>query len=213
MSPARWFVVTSIFGDTLMRGIIGWEETFISSPRWFVVTSIFGDALMRGIIGWEETFMSPPRWFVVTFIFGDALMRGIRCSAGGIRYNHPAGSSLHSGFHVHCSRNSILAIEIAVGCLNSGGTKEDLAPSCQLAPPCRRFAWLEHSLMQHRYCFFSCLIKSLTPIVYTIQSNPKISEHYCIDSIVCLANCKHLSEHLDEKKTESAVHLLIKFLD
>ena len=82
MSPARWFVVTSMCGDTLMRGIIGWEETFISSPRWFVVTSIFGDALMRGIIGWEETFMSPPRWFVVTSITGDALMRGIRCSAG-----------------------------------------------------------------------------------------------------------------------------------
>jgi hypothetical protein len=37
---------------------------------------------MRGIIGWEETFMSPPRWFVVTSIIGDALMRGIRCSAG-----------------------------------------------------------------------------------------------------------------------------------
>jgi hypothetical protein len=30
---------------------IGWEETFTIPPRWFVVTSIFGGALMRGIIG------------------------------------------------------------------------------------------------------------------------------------------------------------------
>jgi len=30
------------------------------------------------------------------------------------------------------------------------------------------------------------------PIVYTIQTNPKMTDHYRIDSIVCLADAKHL---------------------
>mmetsp|Transcript_13579 Transcript_13579/g.17792 ORF Transcript_13579/g.17792 Transcript_13579/m.17792 type:complete len:171 (+) Transcript_13579:83-595(+) len=38
------------------------------------------------------------------------------------------------------------------------------------------------------------------PIVYTIQTNPKMNEHYKIDSIVCLADAKHLDAHLNEKK-------------
>mmetsp|Transcript_23433 Transcript_23433/g.34726 ORF Transcript_23433/g.34726 Transcript_23433/m.34726 type:complete len:346 (+) Transcript_23433:76-1113(+) len=44
------------------------------------------------------------------------------------------------------------------------------------------------------------------PIVYTIQTNPKISEHYRIDSIVCLADCKHITQHLDEVKPDGAVN-------
>lgn len=44
------------------------------------------------------------------------------------------------------------------------------------------------------------------PIVYTVQTNPKISEHYRIDSIVCLADCKHITQHLDEKKPDGAVN-------
>lgn len=44
------------------------------------------------------------------------------------------------------------------------------------------------------------------PIVYTVQTNPKISEHYRIDSIVCLADCKHLAIHLDEKKPDGSVN-------
>jgi len=44
------------------------------------------------------------------------------------------------------------------------------------------------------------------PIVYTVQTNPKISEHYKIDSIVCLADCKHLNQHLDEVKPEGSVN-------
>jgi len=44
------------------------------------------------------------------------------------------------------------------------------------------------------------------PIVYTIQTNPKMSEHYSIDSIVCLADAKHLNMHLDEVKPEGAVN-------
>jgi G3E family GTPase len=44
------------------------------------------------------------------------------------------------------------------------------------------------------------------PIVYTVQTNPKISEHYRIDSIICLADCKHLNQHLDEVKPENAVN-------
>mmetsp|Transcript_1983 Transcript_1983/g.2961 ORF Transcript_1983/g.2961 Transcript_1983/m.2961 type:complete len:344 (-) Transcript_1983:1028-2059(-) len=44
------------------------------------------------------------------------------------------------------------------------------------------------------------------PIVYTIQTNPKISEHYRIDSIVCLADCKHITQHLDEVKPDGSVN-------
>ena len=44
------------------------------------------------------------------------------------------------------------------------------------------------------------------PIVYTIQTNSKMSENYVIDSIVCLADAKHLTLHLDEKKPEGAVN-------
>lgn len=42
------------------------------------------------------------------------------------------------------------------------------------------------------------------PIVYTISTNSKMSEHYFIDSIVALADCKHLPLHLDEKKEDGS---------
>lgn len=44
------------------------------------------------------------------------------------------------------------------------------------------------------------------PIVYTVQTNSKMSENYYIDSIVALADCKHLGVHLDEKKPEGSVN-------
>ena len=44
------------------------------------------------------------------------------------------------------------------------------------------------------------------PIVYTVQTNPKMSDNYHIDSIVCLADCKHIHQHLDEVKPEGAVN-------
>lgn len=44
------------------------------------------------------------------------------------------------------------------------------------------------------------------PIVYTVQTNPKISDNYRIDSIVCLADCKHLEAHLDEKKPDGSIN-------
>lgn len=44
------------------------------------------------------------------------------------------------------------------------------------------------------------------PIIYTIQTNPKMSDHYKIDSIVCLADCKHLAIHLDEVKPNGSVN-------
>jgi len=44
------------------------------------------------------------------------------------------------------------------------------------------------------------------PIVYTCQTNSKVSEHYRIDSIICLADCKHLNQHLDEKKPDDSVN-------
>jgi G3E family GTPase len=44
------------------------------------------------------------------------------------------------------------------------------------------------------------------PIVYTVQTNPKMSDNYRIDSIVCLADCKHLEAHLDEKKPDGSIN-------
>lgn len=44
------------------------------------------------------------------------------------------------------------------------------------------------------------------PIIYTVQTNPKISEHYRIDSIICLADCKHINLHLDEVKPDGAIN-------
>ena len=44
------------------------------------------------------------------------------------------------------------------------------------------------------------------PIIYTVQTNPKVSEHYRIDSIICLADCKHINLHLDEVKPDGAIN-------
>jgi G3E family GTPase len=44
------------------------------------------------------------------------------------------------------------------------------------------------------------------PIVYTVQTNSKMSDNYFIDSIVCLADAKHITQHLDEKKPDGAVN-------
>jgi G3E family GTPase len=44
------------------------------------------------------------------------------------------------------------------------------------------------------------------PIIYTIQTNSKMSENYFIDSIVCLADAKNITLHLDEKKPDGAVN-------
>lgn len=44
------------------------------------------------------------------------------------------------------------------------------------------------------------------PIVYTVQTNSKLSDNYYIDSIVCLADAKHIQMHLDEKKPGGAVN-------
>ena len=40
------------------------------------------------------------------------------------------------------------------------------------------------------------------PIVYTCQTDPKVSKHYRIDSIICLADYKHLNLQLDKKKPD-----------
>jgi len=44
------------------------------------------------------------------------------------------------------------------------------------------------------------------PIIYTVQTNPKMSDNYRIDSIVCLADLKNIEKHLDEEKPEGAVN-------
>jgi len=44
------------------------------------------------------------------------------------------------------------------------------------------------------------------PIIYTFQTSPKLSDNYRIDSIVCLADAKHIELHLDEIKPDGAVN-------
>ena len=66
-------------------------------------------------------------------------------------------------------------------------------------------------LTKRRHDFDAILLETTgladpAPIVYTIQTNPKISDNYKIDSIVCLADAKHLALHLDETKPEGSVN-------
>lgn len=66
-------------------------------------------------------------------------------------------------------------------------------------------------LTKRRHDFDAILLETTgladpAPIVYTIQTNPKMSDNYRIDSIVCLADAKHLTLHLDEKKPEGSVN-------
>lgn len=67
------------------------------------------------------------------------------------------------------------------------------------------------SLAKRRKNFDAILLETTgladpAPIVYTIQTNPKMSDNYRIDSIVSLADCKHLAAHLDEKKPDDSVN-------
>jgi G3E family GTPase len=66
-------------------------------------------------------------------------------------------------------------------------------------------------LTKRRHDFDAILLETTgladpAPIVYTIQTNPKMSDNYKIDSIVCLADAKHLALHLDDKKPEGSVN-------
>eukprot|EP00536_Pseudo-nitzschia_multiseries_P005466 jgi/Psemu1/190581/e_gw1.102.75.1 len=60
-------------------------------------------------------------------------------------------------------------------------------------------------LTKRRHEFDAILLETTgladpAPIVYTLQTNSKMNENYILDSIVCLADAKHLPLHLDEKK-------------
>jgi G3E family GTPase len=66
-------------------------------------------------------------------------------------------------------------------------------------------------LTKRRHEFDAILLETTgladpAPVVYTVQTNSKMSENYFIDSIVCLADAKHLQIHLDEVKPEGAVN-------
>jgi G3E family GTPase len=66
-------------------------------------------------------------------------------------------------------------------------------------------------LTKRRHDFDAILLETTgladpAPIVYTIQTNSKMSENYFIDSIVCLADCKHLGLHLDEVKPDKSAN-------
>jgi len=66
-------------------------------------------------------------------------------------------------------------------------------------------------LTKRRHEFDAILLETTgladpAPIVYTVQTNSKMSENYFIDSIVCLADCKHLTLHLDEKKPDGSAN-------
>jgi len=60
-------------------------------------------------------------------------------------------------------------------------------------------------LIKRRHDFDAILLETTgladpAPIVYTLQTNSKMSDNYVLDSIVCLADAKHLPLHLDEVK-------------
>lgn len=66
-------------------------------------------------------------------------------------------------------------------------------------------------LAKRRHDFHAILLETTgladpAPIVYTIQTNSKMSDNYYIDSIVCLADAKHLALHLDETKPDGAIN-------
>lgn len=44
------------------------------------------------------------------------------------------------------------------------------------------------------------------PIISTIKSNPWIDDNFKIDAVVCVADAKHVKEHLDEIKPDGAVN-------
>ncbi len=63
-------------------------------------------------------------------------------------------------------------------------------------------------LVKRRHEFDAILLETTgladpAPIVYTLQTNSKMSDNYTLDSIVCLADAKHLPIHLDEKKPKA----------
>ena len=44
------------------------------------------------------------------------------------------------------------------------------------------------------------------PVAFTFFINPEIADHYRIDSILCLADAKHIGIHLEEEKPDGAVN-------
>jgi G3E family GTPase len=44
------------------------------------------------------------------------------------------------------------------------------------------------------------------PVAFTFFINPEIADHYRIDSILCLADAKHIGLHLEEEKPDGAVN-------
>jgi G3E family GTPase len=66
-------------------------------------------------------------------------------------------------------------------------------------------------LVSRRHDFDAILLETTgladpAPIIYTMQSNTKMSENYMIDSMVCLTDCKHLPLHLNETKADGSVN-------
>jgi G3E family GTPase len=66
-------------------------------------------------------------------------------------------------------------------------------------------------LVKRRHDFDAILLETTgladpAPIVYTLQTNSKMSDNYALDSIVCLADAKHLPIHLDEKRDKGDVN-------
>ena len=44
------------------------------------------------------------------------------------------------------------------------------------------------------------------PVAFTFFINPEIADHYRIDSILCLADAKHIGPHLEEEKPDGVVN-------
>ena len=67
------------------------------------------------------------------------------------------------------------------------------------------------SLVERRKSFDAVFLETTgladpAPIIGTIHSNPWISDNFKIDSVVCVADAKHVKAHLDEVKPDDAVN-------
>eukprot|EP00632_Arachnochrysis_sp_CCMP2950_P006453 CAMPEP_0185703796 /NCGR_PEP_ID=MMETSP1164-20130828/15449_1 /TAXON_ID=1104430 /ORGANISM="Chrysoreinhardia sp, Strain CCMP2950" /LENGTH=384 /DNA_ID=CAMNT_0028371107 /DNA_START=10 /DNA_END=1164 /DNA_ORIENTATION=- len=67
------------------------------------------------------------------------------------------------------------------------------------------------SLVQKRTQFDAVMLETTgladpAPIISTIKSNQWIDDNFEIDSVVCLADAKHVAAHLDEVKPDGAVN-------
>eukprot|EP00966_Prymnesium_polylepis_P288543 6664796-Prymnesium_polylepis.1 len=44
------------------------------------------------------------------------------------------------------------------------------------------------------------------PVVATFTQNPVVANHFRVDGIVCLVDCKYIKEHIEEKREDDQIN-------